>query len=221
MRIYDINPTDGTVIDPAGRVAPLDPMRRQPRIPAGATSIEPPATGTNEAARWVSDAWEVVPDWRGYIYWLADGSRHEITELGEEPPADALDEAPPEPLEDLAARKRMETDIARDQAFAGGLPYDIAGEPDVVQTRPQDQINLLGLSSKAQRLIADGVTDAVMPFRGQSNVTRMLTPEQMDAMTLAALAHIEGIYQQSWDRKDAIDAALAAGDRDAIEAISW
>jgi hypothetical protein len=221
MRIYDINPTDRTVINPAGREAPLDPMRQQPRIPAGATSVEPPETGEHEAARWTGEAWEVVPDWRGHIYWLADGSRHEITELGIEPPTEALNEAPPEPLSDLAAHKRAEIDQARDQAFAAGLPYEIAGEPDVVQTRPQDQINLLGLSAKAQRLIAEGVTDPVMPFRGQSNITRLLTPGQMDAMTLAALAHIEGIYGRSWARKDAIDQALAAEDREAIEAVSW
>lgn len=128
---------------------------------------------------------------------------------------------PPPDLNTLAARKRREIDQARDAAFAAGLPYDIDGEPDVVQTRPQDQINLLGLSAKAQRLVAEGVIDPVMPFRGLSNVTRLLTPEQMDALTLAALAHIEGIYQRSWDRKDAIDAALVAKDRESIEAVEW
>lgn len=221
MRIYDINPTDCTVIDPAGREGPLDPMRGTPRVPAGATPIAPPDTGENEAARWNGEAWEVVQDWLGHVYWLADGSRHEITELGVEPPADALDEAPPEPLEDIAARKHREIDQARDAAFAAGLPYDIAGEPDVVQTRPQDQINLLGLSSKAQRLIAEGVTDPVMPFRGLSNITRLLTPEQMDAMTLAALAHIEGIYQRSWELKDIVEQTASSGVRDDLCAISW
>lgn len=221
MRIWDFHPTDFTVIDPAGREAPLDPMRQQPRIPAGATSIKPPAVGEHEAARWASEAWEVVSDWRGHVYWTASGERHEITELGVEPPADALDAAPPEPLDDLAARKRAEIDQARDQAFAAGLLYEIAGEPDVVQTRPQDQINLLGLSAKAQRLIAAGDSEATLTFRGLSNVNRELTAEEMDALTLAALAHIEGIYQRSWDRKDAIDRALAEEDRKGIEAVVW
>jgi len=128
---------------------------------------------------------------------------------------------PPEPLEDLATRKRAEIDQARDQAFAAGLPYEIAGEPDVVQTRPQDQINLLGLSAKAQRLIAAGDSEATLTFRGLSNVNRELTAEEMDTLTLAALAHIEGIYQRSWDRKDAIDQALAEEDREGIEAVKW
>jgi len=128
---------------------------------------------------------------------------------------------PPEPIADLATRKLAEIDTARDAAFAAGLPYDIAGEPDVVQTRPQDQINLLGLSAKAQRLIAGGDTETTFTFRGLSNVNRTLTATEMDALALAALAHIDGIYQRSWDRKDAIDAALAADDREALEAISW
>lgn len=227
MRIYDIHPADQTVIDPSGREAPHDPMRQQPRIPAGATSIEPPEVEENEVARWTGEAWEVVADWRGHVYWTEDGQRHEITEFGVEPPADALDAAPPEPLDELVARKRAEIDQARDQAFAAGLPYEIAGEPDVVQTRPQDQINLLGLSAKAQRLIAAGDSEATLTFRGLSNVNRELTAEEMDTLTLAALAHIEGIYQRSWDRKDAIDQALADQYLDddekstAIGAVDW
>ncbi|MCE8002538.1 hypothetical protein [Billgrantia ethanolica] len=112
MRIWDIHPTDRTAIDPAGREAPRDPMRQQPRIPAGATSIAPPETGEHQAARWTGEAWVVVPDWRGHVYWLADGSRHEITELGKEPPADALDVEPPEKVDTLAARKRVDIDAA-------------------------------------------------------------------------------------------------------------
>lgn len=227
MRIWDIHPTDRTAIDPAGREAPLDPMRRGPRIPAGATNIEPPETGEHEAARWTGEGWEVVPDWRDHKYWSEDGVRHEISELGVEPPAGALDEAPPEALEDLAARKRAEIDQARDAAFASGLNYDIAGEPDVVQTRPGDKTNLLGIAIEARGLAAEGVTDPVIEFRGLSNVNRSLTPQQAIDLTNAASAHIKSIYQRSWDRKDGIDAALedeALDDdakRAAIEAVTW
>ncbi|MCW6036827.1 DUF4376 domain-containing protein [Spirulina subsalsa FACHB-351] len=134
---------------------------------------------------------------------------------------------PPPDLETLAARQRQEIDAERDKAFAAGLPYEIAGHDDVVQTRPQDQINLLGLSAKAQRLLTAGDTETTFTFRGLSNVNRTLTAEQMDALALDALAHIEGIYGRSWLRKDAIDAALedeALDDdakRAAIEAVTW
>lgn len=143
-------------------------------------------------------------------------------ELVEMPPEEINEHLNPTPsLDDLATRKRSEIDTARDAAFAAGLPYNIAGEPDVVQTRPQDQINLLGLSAKAQRLLAAGDTETTFTFRGLSNVNRTLTAEEMDALALAALAHIEGIYQRSWDRKDAINAALKAEDREGVKAISW
>lgn len=128
---------------------------------------------------------------------------------------------PPPDLGALAARKRAEIDRARDQAFTAGLPYEIAGEPDVVQTRPQDQINLLGLSAKAQRLLAAGDTETLIQFRGQSNVNHSLTAHQMDQLTIKALEHIESIYQHSWKLKDAIDAAKKAGDREAIETATW
>ncbi|MGJ7459471.1 DUF4376 domain-containing protein [Halomonas sp. RA08-2] len=128
---------------------------------------------------------------------------------------------PPELLEDLAVRKRAEIDQVRDTAFAAGLPYEIAGEPDVVQTRPQDQINLLGLSAKAQRLIAAGDSEATLTFRGLSNVNRELTAEEMDALALAALAHIESIYQRSWMLKDAITTAVEQNTRDDLKGITW
>lgn len=128
---------------------------------------------------------------------------------------------PPMPLEILAELKRRELDQARDAAFAKGLEYDFDGEVDVVQTRPQDQINLLGLSAKAQRLIAAGQPDATLTFRGGDNVNRELTAAEIDALTLAALGHIEEIYQKSWKLKDLLQAALVAGNREKIEQLFW
>lgn len=222
MRIFDINPTDQTVIDPAGRVAPLDPMRREARIPSGATSIEPPTTGEHETARWTGSAWEVVLDWRGHIYWTADGQRHEIRELGIEPPADALTEAPPEPLDKLASRRRDEMDTSRDAALAAGMPHTMPdGTQDVVQMQAEDRQNLLGLAIEARDLKAADVTDPVQEFRAASNTRYAMTPDQTITMTDAALAHYKALLQRSWDRKDAIDAALDAGDREGIEAVVW
>lgn len=66
-------------------------------MPAFSAAEAPPATGEREVAVYRDGAWSVVPDWRGHIYWLADGSEHEIKELGEEPPVDALAEPPPPP----------------------------------------------------------------------------------------------------------------------------
>jgi hypothetical protein len=120
-------------------------------------------------------------------------------------------------LERAKEQKLDELDANRDTAFAAGMPYTLGGESGVVQTRPQDQINLMGLASKAQRQMAAG-DDTVMPFRGLSNETRTLTPTETDAMAMAALAHIEGIYRRSWARKDAV---VAAESLEGVAAIIW
>lgn len=183
------------------------------------------ARAHKRAGTWPSDAVEVSEEeWQEYGL----GQPPEGKLLGsDENGRPTWVQIPPFTLDTLAARKRTEIDAERDRAFAEGLPYDVGGEPDVVQTRPQDQINLLGLSAKAQRLKAEGITEPVMPFRGFSNITRSLTPEQMDALALAALAHIESIYQRSWDLKDTINIALNDENldddakRSVIEKVNW
>jgi hypothetical protein len=91
----------------------------------------------------------------------------------------------------------------------------------VVQTRPQDQINLLGLSAKAQRLIAADQPEATLTFRGGDNVNRELTAAEIETLTLAALRHIETIYQKSWELKDILNTSSKAGNREAIEKLTW
>jgi hypothetical protein len=174
---------------------------------------------------WPDDALEVTSEeWQTY----GEGEPPEGMQRGaDENGRPTWVPIPPADLDTLAARQRAAIDAERDKAFAAGLPYEIAGHDDVVQTRPQDQINLLGLSAKAKRLIDAGDTETTFTFRGLSNVNRTLTAEQMDALALAALAHIEQIYGRSWARKDAIDAALEDEDLDddakraAIEAVTW
>ncbi|MAY70780.1 MAG: hypothetical protein CME82_04905 [Halomonas sp.] len=222
MRIWDISPTDQTVIDPDGRNCPLDPMSGQPKVPGNAMTEAPPATGENQAAKVVDGSWQVVADWRGHVYWLADSSRHEIRELGVEPPADALAEAPPEPLEDLADRKRAVIEAGLAAALYAGMLYTMPdGTDDVVQTRPEDEPNLLGLAIEARDLRAAGETDASQVLRAQSNTLYAMTPAQMIDVTDAAKAFKKQLLAHSWTRKDEIKAALEAEDRDALEAITW
>ena len=163
------------------------------------------------------DAVEVSQDLRDYLLQEEANSKGVIGLEGATVPK-ILDPLP-ETIEQLANHKRRELDAARDAAFAAGLEYDFHGVTDVVQTRPQDQINLLGLRAKAEAAQAEGVTDPVMKFRGEQNITRLLTPDEMYSLTTAALAHIEGIYDHSWELKDVIKAALEDEDREGIEAV--
>ena len=77
--------------------ARLDPLEGKPMVPANATLVAPPKSGAQKVAVWGGDGWSLEPDYRGTEYWLADGSRHFITEIGDEPPEEALEAAPPCP----------------------------------------------------------------------------------------------------------------------------
>lgn len=192
---------------------------KAPMINVRDDTVDPPMIEVpNPETKIPAEAVEITAEhYQQLLDGLSKGKRIEADEDGHP----VLVDPPPETLEQLFARKRRELDTARDEAFAAGLEYDFNGETDVVQTRPQDQINLLGLNAKANRLITTGNAAVLMEFRGLSNVSHWIDAEAMDDLTMAALSHIESIYQQSWERKDALDAALESNDREYIEGIAW
>ncbi|WP_110710525.1 DUF4376 domain-containing protein [Salinicola sp. CR57] len=127
------------------------------------------------------------------------------------------------PISEIAQRRRAEIESALSAVLAVGMPYTLPdGTDDVVQTRPdQDEANLLGLAIEARDLRTSGETGAVMALRAKSNTVYTLTPAQMIALTDAAKTFKQGLLAKSWRLKDAITAAEAAGDREALEAVTW
>ena len=96
-------------------------------------------------------SWVNVPDHRGTIYYLGDGSKHEITALGVVPPLDALS-APPV----TAAQLLLEVDRERSQRWRAGFPVLIGG---VTKWFHSDEFSLtqhLGLKDKARDVLAAG-----------------------------------------------------------------
>lgn len=91
---------------------PLPPLALGIAPPATATLAEPPWPGEKEARQWNPDscAWELLPDHRGETYWLANGSQHVITEVGQKPPAHALTEPPPPTAPQIEATARSQRD---------------------------------------------------------------------------------------------------------------
>lgn len=73
-------------------------------LPDTLTVIAPPTIDRHQAPRWNAQhsGWDIVPDYRGFTYWTADGLRHDITELGVEPPTDALSAPPPVAADNLS-----------------------------------------------------------------------------------------------------------------------
>lgn len=148
-------------------------------------------------------------------------SADETVEVGDQFDGESF-RKPLVPLGDVATLKRAEIATALADALAAGMAYTMPdGSEDTVQMLAEDRQNLLGLAMEAERLKASGVTDAAQEFRGLSNKRYPMTPDEVIAMTDAALSHYKALLQSSWDRKDAIDAALEAGDREAIEAVAW
>lgn len=99
---------EGCYIGPTD--ADEDPMNPGEFLaPGGAYFDAPPETGEREAARRVAGKWVVVADWRGFTYYLPDGSRHVIERAGVEPPAGWLAEPPtlPEPVPFAVSRFQL------------------------------------------------------------------------------------------------------------------
>ena len=75
---------------------------------------EPPKVGANEAVMrdTENNEWIVKSDFRGYEYWDEEGTKHTVTEVGVEIPADALLEEPVIPFVDeyLALTVRAQRD---------------------------------------------------------------------------------------------------------------
>lgn len=144
-------------------------------IPAGCIGSAPPQMAANEAARWQSGAWVKVPDHRGRVYWLADGSRHEITERGIDPPVDALDAEPvlpPSPPTVVTMRQ------ARRALYDAGLLEQVnaavAASPGVLGDKARIDWEF------AQDIKRDDpIVQALIPSLG-------LTEPQLDALFTAA-----------------------------------
>lgn len=108
-----------------------------------------------------------------------------------------------------AYEKRADLDNARDAAFEAGMPYLFPDGDDVVQTRQQDQLNLLAIMMEAQSKLALGSDEPVV-FRALSNTVHSMTPQQAVEMALAALDHIRGVYNASWAAKDVLDTVTSS-----------
>jgi hypothetical protein len=102
--VYNYHPETGVYL--TENTARLDPIDGNPMVPAHATLQPPPATAANQIAVWESDAWTLKSDFRGHEYWLADGSRTVIAEIGDQPPEGALNAPPPPTLDQIKANAR-------------------------------------------------------------------------------------------------------------------
>lgn len=95
----------------------------------------------------------------------------------------------------------------RDKELDQGFEHITAsGEVFGVQTRLEDRVNMLYLNMNAEKMVATG-DETLQEFRSTENITYMLTPSEMVAMTNEALGFYKRILGASWVLKDLISAA--------------
>ncbi|MCJ8287087.1 hypothetical protein [Halomonas sp.] len=178
----------------------------------------PPATGENEKAKVVDGAWQVVADWRGHVYWLDDGSRHEITELGDEPPADALSEAPPVPIADVAMKAMARVNAGYTRAMAAILME----YPDAETLSFDKQEREARTWSEWQK---NGGTEPATPYLDAMLAERPIGKAELVGRIIAkANAFVEAHGNATGRRQrleDDIQVAVDNEDRDTLETITW
>lgn len=119
----------------------------------------------------------------------------------------------------IKAVKLAQINADRSTAIEAGVPYTFGAIADSIQTRPQDQVNLLTIWTAAREAQDAGITDPVIEFRAMSDTNYWLTPTEALAMTAAVRAHGYSVYQASWARKEAL-AAIDLESPDALEQIA-
>lgn len=78
-----------------GKLAPAVPSG-QP-LPGTLTTLSPPIPGVHQTVQWNDEhsVWVLIADFRGFVYWTADGEQHAIGQLGVVPPTGYLTAPPP------------------------------------------------------------------------------------------------------------------------------
>ena len=124
--VYNFSPADGSFVGASSAVAsPLEPGVWH--YPAFSTTIAPPTPGAGQAAVFVDDAWDLVADHRGEIWYQADGAAVTIVGLGD-PAAANLNAAPPPPPAPTLATL-ADAAIAAAQGACADLTAQIASDP--------------------------------------------------------------------------------------------
>ncbi|HEX7116253.1 MAG TPA: hypothetical protein VF193_14090 [Steroidobacter sp.] len=223
MDIYHFHPDSGEYLG-LGQADPDPLVRGNWLIPACATTETPPAIGPRQAAVY-RDGWIIVSDFRGYRYWLADGSEHVIDQLGETPPSDALDAPPPPPepepepppppptLDQVKAEKIELMQAAYASNMYAGFESDALGTPHLYASDPESLIKLLGAVICGENVDYECVDAA-------TKVSAILThtPAQMRQVLLDGKRLAENYKHRLNDRLQQISAASTI---DEVNAIVW
>ena len=189
--------------------AQADPSPREPGvwlIPPDATDVEPPHTGPHECAVWTNGQWRVRYDYRGTVYWLPDGTRHDITETGRLPPEGALTQPPAPTLEQARSTRLAELKAAFDRARKDARCRSSCGFD--VDADDAAQLNVSGL------ITAPGSEGGeTVLFRGADDTFHEVTTDQLGILYREIVAYRQALYARKWALEKAI------GEADTVKAL--
>lgn len=117
-------------------------------------------------------------------------------------------EPEPRPVEDCRSVLHAQVAAIRRQLERQGFSYEFPdGITSIIQTRDETDLrNILGNTSAALVLQAQGVSEAALTFRSADNLNHPLTPAEAIQMGMAVAARVSGLYQVKWNHDNAIDA---------------
>lgn len=194
------------IVDESGAYltdAEAQPDRTTPgahRLPRGGTFAELPAQPwpENTWPQLVDGAFQLVPDFRGVVYWLPDGSEHRIESLGVTVPPEGLFERPALLPEAKAAKLAQ---IERDRDEQATASVNVHG-----RTWQADERSQKLLSGAIQLHYLTGYLPALWRDEGNQNMA-LSDVGQLVAIAAAIAQQTDAAYSTSWVRKAALEAA--------------
>ena len=195
-------------------------------LSAGATLASLPIIPAGHSLRRVGQRWTVLKDYRGTVYQTDSGLALQHNELGELPPG--LTDLP-RPSQHhqwsgdhwgispqlLYASKTQEINEACKTAITGGFWSAALGQRYQYSSQMDDQLNLTGL-------ILLG-SDSVYGCRDEQGVKELIahTAKQLGQVNDDFTRFKLGLLQRANSIKQLLDKALAQGDLNALEAVTW
>lgn len=184
--LYHFDPVTGEYVC-KGEAAP-DPLEPGKfLLPAHATFDAPPKTAAAQVAVRSGAGWSVESDRRGREYWLPDGSRHTVGEIGADVPAGALSAAPTLPATDA--------DIDAETVRRIGLVWGADSQIDALaaQVNAINRRMEIGSSSKAADVAEKNALlekqNKTAELRDKGKALRAKTGAEREALDIAPDVH--------------------------------
>jgi len=185
-------------------------------IPAGCVEVPPPAAEAKKAVMWMVDAWVLVADHRGEV-WFSGNEAVTVDFVGDPGEKGFSPELPPPSLNDLRATKLVSISATVDALLAAGAP--VSGGLHVALD-DGSRTDLTAMASTATAASTGTVAWPESYSRGWIAVENVRIPLATPADGLALAASVGDWYAAVVQhRRDLKDAALAAGDVAALDAI--